>query len=161
METVEEKDVDKSQVQTAVVPAALKTTAAEAPKAEDLCPCLSLCCVNYSLYPVFPDCLGLYFKGVACACCQAEQLCCKVSKSDGSYCKVFSGECEIVEPVGCCKIAAQTCCLDARFAIPTDEEAPCMLACAGFICVKSFGCVCKFYDTKEAAQGQTPTKQSI
>jgi len=153
VEALKEEDIPKdAQVVTATVPAYSKTTQAEAPKPEDLCPCASLCCVTCSLWPVFPDCLGIYCKGVACACIQIEQVCCKISKSEGSLCKICNGEFEIIEPQGFCKIASSVCCVDSRIACPTDAEVPCQMACLGFICMKSMECVCKFHETGKVGQ---------
>ena len=149
-EVVKEDEVPKDAVvEKAVVAPFQKTTLNEAPKAKEMCPCMGCCCVAFSLYPVFPDCIGCYSKGVACACIEVEQLCCKVSKSPGVHCKVCNGELEIVDPVTCCKLTQTTCCIDQRFAIPTDAEVPCTMAVAGFICVRSFKCICKFYDSRE------------
>ena len=151
-EAVKEEDIPKdADVVTATVPAYSKTTQAEAPKPEDLCPCAAFCCITYSIWPVFPDCFGFYTKGIACACCQVEQVCCKISKSEGSRFKICNGEFEIIEPQGFCKIASTMCCLDARIALPTDAEVPCQLAACGFICVKSLKCVCKFHETGQSA----------
>lgn len=158
-EVIKEEDVPKDvAIEKAVVPAYQKTTLNEAPKQSELCPCAACCCVAYSLYPVFPDCIGTYCKGVACACIEVEQLCCKVSKSDGSYCKVCNGELEIIEPQGCCKIATTICCIDSRYSFPTDAEVPCQMALCGLVCVKSFKCVCKFYST---AEGQEAAKENV
>ena len=156
VEVIKEEDIPKdAKIETAVVPAYQKTTLAEAPKQEELCPFLACCCVAYSCYPVFPDCIGLYAKGVACACLEMEQVCCKVSKTEGTYCKICNGELEVVAPVSCCKLAFTFCCLDARWAIPTDGEVPCQMSACGFICVKSFKCVCNLYST---ADGQSQAK---
>ena len=70
-----------------------------------------------------------------------------------------NGELEIVKPVGCCKLAATVCCVDARIAFPTDAEVPCQVALAGFICCKSMECVCKLYDSKDATE--TPKKAAV
>ena len=146
VEAIEEKDIPKdAEIVTATVPKF--NNLAEAPKPEDLCPCAALCCITYSLWPVFPDCFGIYVKGVACACIQVEQVCCKISKSEGSLFKCCSGEFEIINPKGCCKLASTVCCIDARTAIPTDAEVPCQLACLGLVCVKQMACVCKFHQT--------------
>ena len=77
-----------AEIASATVPGFTKTTLAEAPKQEELCPCAACCCVTYSIYPVFPDCMGAYCKGVACMCIEVEQLLCKVSKTEGVFCKV-------------------------------------------------------------------------
>jgi hypothetical protein len=148
VQALKEDEIPKdAEVVTATVPAFKKTTQAEAPKNEDLCPCAALCCITYSLWPVFPDCLGVYCKGVACACIQVEQVCCKISKSEGSLFKCCNGELEIIEPQGFCKLASTVCCVDARIALPTDSEVPCQLACLGFICMKAMQCECKFHET--------------
>ena len=152
-EVIKEEDIPPDAVVTKAK--AIATSLPEAPKQEDLCPCLSTCCVAFSLYPVYPDCLGIYCKGVACACLELEILGCKVSKSEGVLCKVCAGEINLLNPIGCCKLASQCCCIDARFAVPTDEEVPCQLACAGLVCVKSFKCICKFYETRPGQQSET------
>jgi len=159
-EAVKEEDIPKdAKIEQAVVPDFQKTTLAEAPNQADLCPFMACCCVAYSLYPTFPDCLGFYQKGTCCGCIETEQLCCKVSKTDGVYCKLCNGELEVVKPVTCCKITETMCCFDARFAIPTDEETPCQMACLGFICVKSLKCHCAFYDSRAAAAASSPSKE--
>ena len=128
------------------------TSLAEAPNQNELCPCASVCCVAYSIYPVFPDCLGVYCKGVCCGCIEVEQLLCKISKTEESYCKLCNGEVEIIKPTTFCKLTSTVCCLDARVALPTDAEVPCQLACLGLVCVKGFECVCKCYSTADGQQ---------
>jgi len=155
VEEIKKEDIPNDAViEKATVPGYAKTSLAEAPKDSELCPFVSCCCVTYSIYCAFPDCIGSYFKGVACGCIEVEQLCCKVSKTEGTLCKLCNGECEVVNPVGCCKLTATCCCVDARWAIPTDGEVPCQLACLGFVCVKSFKMVCNFYST---SSGQAAT----
>lgn len=164
VEEVKKEDIPEDAViEKAIVPGYEKTTLNEAPKNHELCPFMACCCVAYSCYPVFPDCFGTYFKGVACACIQVEQLCCKVSKSDGTYFKCFAGECEIVQPQGFSKFASTVCCLDARFALPTDGEVPCQMAFLGLVCVKSWKLVCKFYSTADAVEksAQSPTSAKV
>ena len=70
VEAIKQEEVEaakkEGKVEEAIVPNFQKTNMDEAPKNSELCPCAACCCVAYSLYAVFPDCLGCYFKGVAC-----------------------------------------------------------------------------------------------
>ena len=149
VETVKEKDIPAGEnIEHA---ASFVARHAEAPNEADLCPFMALGCMSVSLYPTFPDCIGSYQKGTCCFIYQIEQICCKVSKTDGVYCKLCNGEFEIVQPSSCCKFTETVCCVDARIAIPTDEETPSQLACCGFICCKAMNCACAFYDSRAAA----------
>ena len=153
VETVKEEDIPKDEkIETA---ASFVARHAEATNEALLCPCLSLGCVSWSVYPMFPDCIGVYQKGTCCFIFEVEQLCCKVSKTDGVYCKLCNGTFEIVKPMSCCKMTETMCCFDARIAIPTDEETPAQLACCGFICCKSMKCQCAFYDSRAATSATT------
>ena len=42
------------------------------------------------------------------------------------------GRCAIVSPVTCCKGKGQACCIDSYFALPCDNDMPCILACCFF-----------------------------
>uniref|UniRef100_A0A7S3AWX0 Uncharacterized protein n=1 Tax=Haptolina ericina TaxID=156174 RepID=A0A7S3AWX0_9EUKA len=137
---------DEIPADAVVTPAFMKTSMPEATQEEHLCPCLSCICISCNIYATFPDCVGAYVKGVCC-CCECEELCCKLSRTDGSLCKCMHGEVEIIVPVTCIKSVQTCCCIDARIAIPFDEEVPCELGLMGFICVKNFECVCQVYET--------------
>ena len=148
-EAIKEEDIPKdAEIITATVPAYKNTTMEEAPNPEDLCPCAALCCIAFSIWPVFPDCFGFYCKGKACACIQVEEICCKFSKTEGSLFKCCNGEFNILNPDGFCKCTTTACCIDMRIAIPNDAEVPCQMACLGLVCVKDAKCVCAMHETK-------------
>jgi len=118
------------------------TTATEGTDTKDLCACMACFCVICSIYPKFPQCLGCHSKGNV-LCCEVEGVACKTGRTDGSICMCIKSELEIIKPTVCVKMTEQCFCLDARCAVPCDEDVPCMLSFAGCTLVKNYECACK------------------
>jgi hypothetical protein len=63
----------------------------------DVRPILGLCCINTSLYTLWPQCLGGY-GNIACTCFETEFKCCKVSERPEDICILSSVGCICVRP---------------------------------------------------------------
>ena len=114
------------------------------------------CCCTLSVCdPTWPNCLGLRYKGLCC-CVQGECTSCimtqdvdsnaafKLHEFDLLYIKppYFNIDPESGERGGSlCKSVCHCCCIEERFAFPSDGEVPCMFA---------FCCVTMFHDKKWA-----------
>jgi hypothetical protein len=126
---------------------------AGAPNQEDMTVFGACCCNILSIYATWPACLGTYAKGVV-VCCKVEMMMCKAGFDEGSLCQCMKSDIEIIKPTICCKLDWQLCCLDARTAVPCDDEVPCMVAFAGVSCVKDYKCHCamgeEISDAKES-----------
>jgi hypothetical protein len=104
------------------------------------------CCTIDSLYTKCPECIGCYSKRVLC-CIESEfiaykPMCCnKELEKKNLCCILLSGQCSMVHLKTCCKGESQMCCIDSRFAMPCDEEVPCMFTMLPF-CLVYPGCYC-------------------
>jgi hypothetical protein len=75
--------------------------------AMDLVPCLGLWCCFLSCYTEFPDCLGTVGESI-CLCFSIKSLACKTAKEEGTCCKCYSCECDIIPCNVCCKVRADS-----------------------------------------------------
>ena len=114
-----------------------------APNPEDMKVFGACCCTILSCYAAWPACLGTYAKGVV-ACCKLELMMCKAATEEESLCQCMKSDIEIIKPKVCCKLQWQLCCLDDRWAMPCDEEVPCIMALCGITCAKDYKPYCAF-----------------
>jgi DNA-binding phage protein len=105
----------------------------------------SLGCLKLAPYCVYPDCIGW---GSYCACCCAEMysqgglvfdLIQPISQQGHLAAPIFA-QCCVMESIVCecrmiracvCKTEQQVCCVDLRFAFPTDADVPLELGLCG------------------------------
>jgi hypothetical protein len=122
----------------------------------DLLPISACCCAISSLYTVYPDCIGCSGKGVCC-CIEGEGLQCKLPKvgvTDPRICCLLSKQnVNCVSPVTCMKGTSQSFCFDSRFALPCDDDVPCLFTLLPFCVAASFyecnvACCTKIKDLK-------------
>ena len=105
-------------------------------------------CIKLAPYCTFPDCVGW---GSYCACCCAElytqgglvfDLVQPISQQGHLAAPIFA-QCCVIESIVCecrmirsfvCKTEQQVCCVDLRFALPTDPDVPFELGVCGCRC---------------------------
>merc|ERR1712022_14585 len=89
------------------------------------CLMTACCCSICGLYCDYPDCCGCRQKG-ACCCCEGKFQCSLMKLSQELTC---------FQTCTLCKSFAQMCCCVAGYALPCDEDVPCMIALCGIFCL--------------------------
>ena len=97
-------------------------------------------------------------------CFQSKAIGCKpVHGNDDLCCICQEGSCNCVPIRTCCKGKQQCFCLDTRFALPCDEDIPCMFTILGLTLCFKYACTpkcCVKISDLDEAQGNTAPVQA-
>ena len=100
----------------------------------NLTPIYGACCVFYSCYTKWPQCIGCT-QATTCLCVKSKGICCKPPTNDPKTCCICSDtSCSLIYPTTCVKAQVQEFCIEGRCAVPCDEDVPCIVNILGLTC---------------------------